>query len=616
MKRKLSQIIAGMLVTAMCISMAGCSLAGSDSKVYLNYATGLGEDMQYNSELYGLNGSNDKEGADPGCFYLSEEEDPEWGGYYYMYQGGSTRDGGHTLTDEDLVERNIDNIAITCFRSKDLYKWDSCGTIRKGAYVLELSKEDWPKTLFYAPEVIRNPEDGKYYLYFNASASEEWGVEGMSSSDNAFDRFHLGVAVADTPIGPFHMIYDIDKATGKRVPTINFHTGCNTKYPWAAIDVSPFFDDNGDFYLYFNKHSDDHYGNLNGVWGMKMKSMSEPDYSTVACLAAPGKVTASSIPGKIEEFNIDTEKYFDPTESGINEAPFMYKHNGKYYLTYASNGFGNVAYSVHQAVSDSPLSGFVKLSQEQGNPVLNGSIHGYMNGTAHHSLMKNGDELWIIYHKHNTTREYWMGRERSIAVDRVNFVTNSEGLEVLSANGPSMALQWLPESVSGYKNLAKTAKIEVSAGTGKEYLTDLVLPFYTVTQNRVLSSEKGDVTITLTWDEPVSVSSVMVYNAYDSNKAFSKIADMRFKLAQKPEWASKDYEYAVIEDLKVPDKYWNADSKEYIQCSPAVAEFEPLKITEIQITIKETDRLVGIDKLGKVQTGLNLSEIVVLGGVE
>ncbi|MBR4767691.1 MAG: family 43 glycosylhydrolase [Lachnospiraceae bacterium] len=610
MKRTVLRILSGLIAAVLCFGAAGCNTSGG-KKVYMNYATGLGDDLQYNNKLYGLNGSNDKEGADPGCIYISVEEDPDWGGYYYLYQGGTT-----SVQDEDLLARGIDNIGISCFRSKDLYQWEGIGTIRKGGYVLELYTEDWPKTLFYAPEVIRNPKDGKYYLYFNASAAEDWGVESMSSSSNPYDRFHLGVAVSDTPIGPFHMIYDVDEATGKRMPTINFHTGCNTAYPWAAIDVSPFFDDNGDFYLYFNKHSDDHYSHLNGIWGMKMKSMSEPDYSTVSCLTAPGKVTASSVPGKIEESFPGEEKYYDPTESGINEAPFMIKHNGKYYLTYASNGFGNVSYSVHQAVSDSPLSGFRKLSLEEGNPVLNGAMHGYMNGTAHHALMRNGDELWIVYHKHNTLREYWMGRERSIAVDRCNFVTNADGLDVLTANGPSMALQWLPESVSGYRNLAKTATIEVDRGTGKEYLTDTVLPFYAVTADHVLSSEKGDVTVTLKWEEPVSVTSLMIYNAYDVNKAFSKVADIRFKLAETPAWASEPYDYAVIQDAEVPKKYWDPSTKVYIQCSPVVTEFEPIMVTEISFTIREGDRLAPVDKLGNLQTGLNLSEVVVLGGVK
>ena len=131
-----------------------------------------------------------------------------------------------------------------------------------------------------------------------------------------------------------------------------------------------------------------------------------------------------------------------------------------------------------------------------------------------------------------------------------------------------------------------------------------------------MSTEKNDVTITLTWDEPVSVSSVMVYDAYDVYKAFSKVAKMEFKLAERPKWAKQDYDYAVIEDLQLPDRYWDADTEKYIQCSPAVAEFDPIKITELKITINEEDRLISEDKLGDKVTALNLSEIVVLGGAD
>ncbi len=611
--KKIHNVLTGIVGVVLSISMSGCSIQDGSS-VYMNYGTGLGDDMQYNSELYGLNCSNDIEGADPGCFYVSEEEDEEYGGYYYMYKGGSVSESGASLVKEYYEENGILDIAYICFRSKDLHSWELAG-VMDGGYSLVIDKQDWCRTCFWAPEVIRNEADGKYYMYFSASADQNWGVSEISSSNNQFDRLYLGVAVSDAPTGPFDILYDTDSATGKRIPTINFKTGCGTEYNWAAIDVSPFFDDDGQLYLYFNKHTDDHYDAMMGVWGMKMKSMAEPDYTTVSYLAAPGKVTASNTPGNIEEISSEGA-YFDPSETNVNEAPFMFKHKDKYYLTYASNGYGQVGYSVHQAVSEEPLSGFKKLSMEQGNPVLNGSLLGYMNGTAHHALVRNGDDLWIVYHRHNSTTSFEAGWDRSICADRVNFVTNSDGLDVLTANGPSIALQWLPERVSGYRNLAKTAKISVSNGKGVEYLTDEVLPFYTVTQERVMSTEKNDVTITLTWDEPVSVSSVMVYDAYDVYKAFSKVAKMEFKLAERPKWAKQDYDYAVIEDLQLPDRYWDADTEKYIQCSPAVAEFDPIKITELKITINEEDRLISEDKLGDKVTALNLSEIVVLGGAD
>ena len=42
-----------------------------------------------------------------------------------------------------------------------------------------------------------------------------------------------------------------------------------------------------------------------------------------------------------------------------NEGAFMYKHNGKYYLTYSANLWAR-EYAVGYAVADSPLGDFVK----------------------------------------------------------------------------------------------------------------------------------------------------------------------------------------------------------------------------------------------------------------
>ncbi len=570
-------------------------LADPATPMYLNYSNGLSSDLQYNTSLYGMNFSNDVEGADPGCFFVSEDEDSEYGGYYYMYKSGSTFDANVTVPDEYAQANQILGAAYMCYRSKDLYNWESCGNFA-GGYSLGVTDKDWCRSNFWAPEVIRNPADGKYYMYFSAAAPSDWGVAGMSSSANVFDRLYLGVAVADMPVGPFNIIFDSDAGTGKRIPTINFRTGCNTTYNWAAIDASPFFDDNGDLYLYFNKHTDDHYNSLKGVWGMKMTSMSNPDYSTVSCLAVPGKVTVSNTKGSIEKITKGSN-YYDSSEGNINEAPFMLKHNGKYYLTYASNGCTCADYSVHQAIGNSPLGTFVKVSDTKGNPVLRGDQLGYVNGTAHHSFVNCGDELWIVYHKHNSLQGMEKGWDRSISVDRANFVTNDDGIDIITVNGPSKILQWLPYSVSGYENLAKTAEISVSGGNGVSYLNDQILPFNAVTESRVFSAQNSDVTITLKWHNPVNVSSVMVYNAFYVNKAFSNISEISLGLV------GLSQKTADIKNLRLPQRYID----NYVNCAPAVADFDSVYVNELKIKIRNEDKIVS------GSTVLNLSEIVVLG---
>ena len=610
MKQRYKKILAGVLAAVLAFGLAGCGSSSSGDKlVFLDYGTGIDERGNYNNELYGMN-NNDTNGADPGCIYVSEEDDPVYGGYFYLYMTGWTLDTATTLNTPFCEEQGLSALAFPCYRSKNLYQWERCGSL-PGGYSLQVDNEDWCSDDFWAPEILQNPSDGKYYMYFSSLISPDYGVEGLSTSPNEYDRYYLCIAVSDSPMGPFDILYNTDKETGKRTPTINFREGCKIEHDWPAIDVSPFFDDNGDLYMYFVKHRDSNYASDNGLWGMKMLSLTQPDYSTITCLGYPNKVTASSIPGQIEEYTSSGEYFY--SEANVNEGPTMLKHNGKYYLTYTANGYSSQAYSVHQAVGDSPLGKFTKLDASEGNPVLNGSSQGFMVGTGHHCFVEAEGDLFMLYHRHDSI--YAMAG-RAICADRVSWVTNANGLEVLAANGPSKSLQWLPEGISGYKNLTQIADVTVSEGKGIEYLTDGYVPYNGTFGDYALQSKEEDVTISFKWDEPVKVSSVMIYNALDVSSAFSRISDIRFKLAEKPEWASDNYTYAVIKDLKFSDLYWNADSEEYISCAPAVAEFNEIMVSEITITISAADRLQKVDKQGEENTALSLSEIVILGGVE
>ncbi len=77
---------------------------------------------------------------------------------------------------------------------------------------------------------------------------------------------------------------------------------------------------------------------------------------------------------------------------------------------------------------------------------------------------------------------------------------------------------------------------------------------------------------------------------------------------------SKDYAYAVIENLPLEADGWNPDSEDYLECAPAVAVFDPIKVNSITITINESDRLMQFDRFGEPQTGVDVGEIIVLGG--
>ncbi len=605
MNLKFKRLITALVAVLVCMAVTACG--SSESLVYMNYDTGFDEFGRYNTELFGNNGISDPSGADPGIFYVSEAEDSEYGGYFYRFTTGSTTAFPKTDYYQDEF---ITTIAFYCDRSKDLYHWEPAGALA-GGYSLGIDVDDWCGSDYWAPEVIRNPSDGKYYMYFSAAAKQNLGVDYISSSDNYMDRLYIGVAVSDTPVGPFDLVADVDEVTGKLVPTINFQTGFGIDHNIGAIDAHPYFDGDGQLYLYFVRHSDDHWSEGNHPAGMKMNTMVYADYSTAVILAAPGAVSVTSTPGDTLQFQRGEDYYI--AEGSVNEGPFMYKYNGKYYLTYSAYGYTEPGYSVHQAVGDSPLGPFEKVDASSGNPVMDGSLFGDVQGTGHHSFVEVGNELWIVYHRHSSVI-HGLGWDRPTAVDRVAFVNNSDGVEVMTANGPSRILTWLPESISGYSNYAKTAMISANNGTGAQYLSDGALSLYDVAKNYTLSADGGDVIITLSWSEPVEVSSVMVYNSAIADTAFSQVSDMRFKLAEQPTWASKAYDWAVMKDIPLQEGTWDAVSQKYLECAPAVAVFEPIMVTEIQITISQADRLKETDKMGKPNTRLDIPEIVVLGG--
>ncbi len=600
------RLITVLLAVLLCCIATGCG--GADTSVYMDYGTGIDEFGRYNTELYGNNGISDSSNADPGVFYVSVEDDPVYGGYYYRYITGQTT--VFPATDYYKAEF-ISKLAFYCDRSQDLYHWEPAGALA-GSYSLAIDTDDWCDSDFWAPEVIRNPADGKYYMYFSASAKRDLGVSYISSAENYTDRCYIGIAVSDSPVGPFDIIGDLDEETGKLVPTVNFQTAFGLEYNVSVIDPHPYFDEDGQLYLYFVRQGNEHWDG-SCTAGVKMESMVYADYSTAVILTAPGAASVTCTPGDFVNIQRGGD-YYDATEGNINEGPFMYRHNGKYYLTYSSHGYEDPGYSVHQAIGDSPLGPFTKLSAEEGNPVLNGNLFNDVVGSGHHCFVEAGDELMIIYHRWSSAINGMGWAGRPTAVDRVVFVKNSDGVEVMTSNGPSRILSWLPESISGYQNLTQTATVSVSNGTGVQYLSDGALSLYDVTREYTLSVDSGDVTVTLSWAEPVCVSAVMVYNSATSDSAFSQISRMQFKLAQQPDWASKNYDWAVIENVPLQYGAWNEETEKYLEGAPAVADFDPIWVTEIRITIKEADRLQVYDKLGQPNTLLDVSEIVVLGG--
>lgn len=104
-------------------------------------------------------------------------------GQYYIY--GTGGGGGIYGGGSDPKK------AFPTFTSKNLVEWTSVGC------TFERNPEDsWCIGAFWAPEV--NHVKGKFYMFYSA----QWRYNPTDEREN----FKIGVAVSDTPTGPFRDI--------------------------------------------------------------------------------------------------------------------------------------------------------------------------------------------------------------------------------------------------------------------------------------------------------------------------------------------------------------------------------------------------------------------------
>ena len=264
----------------------------------------------------------DREIADP--FVLRVE------GMYYLYPTSDSR-------------------GFEVFVSSDLVHW-----VRKARAFKDPRGGDW------APEVFYNKRgDGKFYLYY---------TDNMPDSKREVLHKQIGVAVADSPLGPF-----TDK--GALAPD--------------SIDADLFQDDDGSLYL--------SYVELDGGFKIIVQPMADP-------LHKKGEPTVVIHP---------TEEW-EKVSGKVTEGPFMLKHNGIYYLTFSGTGADSPNYGIGYATSKSPTGPFVKYA---GNPIVHRG--GKVLGPGHHCVVEGPDgKLWLVYHqKWNAERNF----HRFLAIDPIWF---------------------------------------------------------------------------------------------------------------------------------------------------------------------------------------------------
>lgn len=219
---------------------------------------------------------------------------------------------------------------------------------------LHIKDVPWAKMQMWAPDAAF--KNGTYYLYFPAKDKDE--------------IFRIGVATSKSPAGPFTPEPDYIKGT-------------------YSIDPAVFVDDDGKAYIY-----------VGGLWGGQLERWQTGEYVADPEGPAPTEPALGPCVAELNDDMISLKEELKQAsivdedgkpilagdeERRFFEAPWVFKYNGYYYLTYST---GTTHYIVY-AISKNPKGPFVYKGRIL-EPVI--------GWTTHQSVVQVGDKWYLFYH--------------------------------------------------------------------------------------------------------------------------------------------------------------------------------------------------------------------------
>ena len=245
------------------------------------------------------------------------------------------------------------------YSSPDLVNWED------HSVPLKTSDFSWASGDAWAAQVIER--NNKFYWYVTVSHAT---IEGKA----------IGVAVSDSPIGPFK------DALGKALITNDMTT--HTDISWDDIDPSVIIDDDGQAYLF---------------WG------------NTVCHYAKLKENMIELDGPIETIDLPN----------FTEAPWIHKRGEWYYLSYAYQFPEKIAYAMSKSIHG-PWEFKGILNEVAGN-----------SNTNHQAIIEFKGQPYFFYHNGSIQPNGGSFR-RSVCIDKLHYnedgtmqriVMTSEGIQ-------------------------------------------------------------------------------------------------------------------------------------------------------------------------------------------
>lgn len=239
-------------------------------------------------------------------------------------------------------------------RDYHAYSMDSIdGEITDHGVILDVDDVPWASRQMWDSDVAH--KNGKYYLYFSAKDHN--------------DIFKIGVAISDTPEGPF-------------IPQ---------EYPMkGSYSIDPcVFEEGNDRYIFFG-----------GIWGGQLQRYrnnkaievgAEPSDSSEALTPIVAKLSDDMLEFAEEPKNLlILDENGKPLKAGDHdkrffEASWLHKYNGKYYFSYSTGNTHKLCY----ATSDNLYGPY------QYKGVILTPVVGW---TTHHSICEFQGKWYLFHH--------------------------------------------------------------------------------------------------------------------------------------------------------------------------------------------------------------------------
>jgi len=234
----------------------------------------------------------------------------------------------------------------------------------------------WAEKQMWAPDAAC--KNGKFYLYFPAKRAN--GI------------FQIGVAISDSPVGPFLPEPEAIKGS-------------------YSIDPAVFEDNDGKHYIYFG-----------GIWGGQLQKYrnnsyaleheeplaNEPALGPIVALLTDDMLQFAEEPREIKILDKNGKVLLaGDNDRRFFEASWVHKYNDKYYFSYSTGDTHFICY----AIGDNPYGPFTYQGRIL-NPVV--------GWTSHHSICKVDEDWYLFYHDSSLSKG--VTHLRSMKVTKIDYL--------------------------------------------------------------------------------------------------------------------------------------------------------------------------------------------------